>query len=45
MERLEGTGLPHCLGGFCNDFRAGEVIGESLHAAVGEGNADGDFDD
>jgi hypothetical protein len=45
MERLEGTGLPHCLGDFSNNFRAGEVVGESLHATGGEGDADDDFDD
>lgn len=45
MERLELTGLPHCLGDFGNDFRAGEVVGEILHAMGGEGNANNDFDD
>jgi hypothetical protein len=45
MEKLEGTGLPHYLSGFGNDFRVGQIVGESLYAAGGEGDADGNFDD
>ena len=45
MKRLKGTGLPHFLGDCGNDLRVGEVVGKSLHAVGGEGDADDNFDD
>ena len=45
MKRLKGDWPSTFLGDCGNDPRVGEVVGKSLHAVSGEGDADDDFDD